>query len=197
MFYIGKLNFCGFSPVPRQKFKLHRPATPTRPARTPAGPGCRPGAPGSPARHVGDFCGPGPVPRPGTTGPAQHPRGPSPAFWRRLPTRPGTPARYHRINDQTPYIYIYDRKTFQLFLICLNGPVGKRCICWGCVRVMQGPFCGQVVACVTKVFSLKIASSPICPFLEHEERPSKGATYMVWDHEADSEGWVGGRGASL
>ena len=34
-------------------------------------------------------------------------------------------------------------------------------------------------------------------FLEHEERPSKGATYMVWDHEADSDGWDGGRGALL
>jgi len=33
--------------------------------------------------------------------------------------------------------------------------------------------------------------------LEHEEGPSKGATYMVWDHEAESDGWVGGRGACL
>ena len=63
--------------------------------------------------------------------------------------------------------------------------------------VIQGPPCGQVVTYVTKVFSLKIASRPIRPFLEHEERPSKGATYMVWDHEADSDGWVGGRGACL
>ena len=63
--------------------------------------------------------------------------------------------------------------------------------------VIQGPPCGQVVTCVTKVFSLKIASSPIRPFLEHEERPSKSATYMVWDHQADSDGWVGGRWALI
>ena len=96
------------------------------------------------------------------------------------------------------YAYkICDRKTFQLNGVSLNGPVGKKSRSWDCMGVIQGPPCGQVVACVTKVFPLKIASSPICPFLEHEERPSKGATYMVWDHEADSDGCFGERGACL
>ena len=86
---------------------------------------------------------------------------------------------------------------FNSVRFCLWGPVGKKYRSWDCTGVIQGPPCGQVVAYVTKVFSLKVASSPIRPFLEHEERPSKGATYMVWDHEADSDGWVGGRGACL
>ena len=86
---------------------------------------------------------------------------------------------------------------FNSVRFCLWGPVGTKYRSWDGMGVIQGPPCGQVVAYVTKVFSLKIASSPIRPFLEHEERPSKGATYMVWDHEAESDGWVGERGACL
>ena len=85
-------------------------------------------------------------------------------------------------------------RNFNSVRFCLWGPVGKKYRSWDCMGVIQGPPCGQVVAYVTKVFSLKIASSPIRPFLEHEERPSKGATYMLWDHEADSDRWVGGGG---
>ena len=51
-------------------------------------------------------------------------------------------------------------RNFNSVRFCLWGPVGKKYRSWDCMGVIQGPPCGQVVACVTKSSRSRLLQVP-------------------------------------